>query len=196
MYRKYFRSCVNYFLVYLFLPLIFFAASALTDIAYRMLVEIAPNLMPQYDRVLEKEQYEAFRRVMNAISALIAVFSISFLTGIYDNSRYEDVISRTDGLFKIRDEFSGYFKKYLPTDIIAAALPQIFFIPLTLPSYSKMFLDYLGGFLAPHLYLTELFSPILTYVAIFAAAIVGRLIAMPVALSRFRAMWLTSFVDS
>ena len=195
IYRKYFRNAVRYFLVYLFLPLIFFAATAVVDIIYSLLLEIAPSIIPSYDRVLEKEAYQALARAMNAISALLAVFSISFATGIYDNARYEDVITKTDGLYKVRDEFPAYFRKTLPSDIIAVALPSLIFVLLSSPAYPEKFLDYFGAYLAPHLRLIEALTPIGAYFALFAAALLARILAMPKALDRYRSLWLTSFVD-
>lgn len=196
IYRKYFRNAVRYFLVYLFLPLVFFLTTVLVDIVYAALFEIAPSVIPSYDRVLEKEEYLAFTRIMMAISALLAVFFVSFVTGIYDNARYEDVITKTDGLFKIKDELPSYFKRTVASDLIAISLSPALFIPLTVPSYPKKFLEYFGSYLAPHLRLAEVFAPLGAYFMIFAVAFVARLLAMPKALDRYRALWLTSFVDS
>ncbi len=183
-------------MVYLFLPLIYLLTTALVDIVYSALLEIAPNLVPSYDRVLEKEEYQAFARAMNAISALLAVFLVSFVTGIYDNARYEDVVTKTDGLFKLRDELPSYFKRTLPSDLIAVSLAPAVFVPLTIPTYPKKFLEYFGTYLAPHLRLAELLTPLGTYFMIFAVALIARVLAMPKALDRYRALWLTSFVDS
>ena len=196
IYRKYFRNAVKHFLVYLFLPLFFFAATAVVDIVYASLLEIAPNIIPSYDRVLEKEAYQAFSRTMNVISALLAVFAVSFATGIYDNARYEDVITKTDGLYKVREEFPAYFQKTLPSDIIAVALPSLVFVALSSPAYPEKFLDYFGAYLAPHLRVIEAFSPLFAFFAIFCVALLARILAMPKALDRYRALWLTSFVDS
>ena len=160
------------------------------------MLELAPNIVPQYNQVLEKEEYEAFSKFMSMLASLLAVFSLSFTTGVFDNARYEDVITKTDGLFKMRDELVPYFKYSLPQDLIASAIPQAFFIPLTIINYSKKFLKYFGGYLAPHIHLASFFTPVGTYFAIFSAAILGRIAAMPLCLSRSRALWLTSFVDS
>ena len=196
MYRKYFSGPLKYFIVYLFLPLVFFIAKAFVDVIYEALLEIAPKLIPEYSQVLEKEKYEAFVRVMNGIAALLAVFAISLATGIFDNARYEDVITETDGLYKIPEKLPAYFKRHIPSDIISAALPQMLFIPLTVPTYSKKFLDYFGFLIEPHLRLTDLFGGVGTYFMIFFVAILARCLAAPLALRRHRALWLTSFVES
>ena len=195
MYRKIFSNPVRYAIVYLFLPLVFFAASAFVNILYSALLEIAPNIIPEYNKVLEKEKYEAFLRVMNGISSLLSVFLISLITGVYDNARYEFVITKTDGLFKIPDEIAPYFKRNFPSDLIAVTLPGIPFVLLTLPEYSKKFLDYFGGYLAPHFALTEVFGTVGAYFAILSVALIARIIAMPMALRRYRSLWLTSFID-
>ena len=128
--------------------------------------------------------------------AVFSVFLISYLTGLFDNGRYESVISKTDGLFKIKDELARYFKSNIASDIIAAAIPGLIFIPLTLPAYSEIFLDYFGDFLAPHFHLTSAFSPFGAYFVVFITALAARLTVMPFALKRYRALWLTSFVES
>jgi hypothetical protein len=196
IYRKYFRNATRYFLVYLFLPLFFFLATALLDIVYSALLEIMPKLVPSYDRVLEKEEYQAFARTMSAIAALLAAFFASFFTGIYDNARYEDVITKTDGLYKVKDELPSYFRRTLPSDLIAVSIAPSVFVPLTVPVYSKTALEYFGPLIAPHLSLAAVFSPLGTYFMIFSVTLAARLLAMPKALDRYRSLWLTSFVDS
>ena len=196
MYRRYFSNPVRYFIVYLFLPIVFFISAALVDVFYSALTEILPDTVPEYSQVLEKEEYARFMKITNGVSVLLAVFFISFLTGVYDNSRYEDVITKTDGLYKIREVFFEYFKRNFPSDVIATAIPALPFIALTLPSYSKKFLDYFGGYLAPHFRLTELFGTVGAYFAILSVSLIGRALAMPAALARYRSLWLTSFVDS
>ena len=195
MFRKYFSNPLRFFIVYLFLPLVFFLISGALDVIYAALLEAFPKVIPEYSQVLEKEKYEAFEAAMYLSAAFISVFLISYLTGVYDNARYEDVITKTDGLFKVKDEIGGYIKHNLPSDFLAVALPPILFISLTAPSYSKKVLDYLGGFLAPHLRLTEIFGTLGAYFVIFAVAFLGRLVAAPFALRRYRTLWLTSFVE-
>jgi hypothetical protein len=70
------------------------------------------------------------------------------------------------------------------------------FVPLTVPVYSKTALEYFGPLIAPHLSLAAVFSPLGTYFMIFSVTLAARLLAMPKALDRYRALWLTSFVDS
>lgn len=183
-------------MVYLFLPLIFFVAEAAVEIIYAALLEIFPNTVPSYSQVLEKEKYQAFVRTMKLISALVAVFAVSFATGIYDNARYEDVITKTDGLYKVKDEFPAYFKRTLPSDLIAVSLAPALFIPLTVPAYPKKLFEYIGAYLAPHLRVVEALTPVGAFFAIFLVALLARILAMPKALDRYRGLWLTSFVDS
>ena len=196
IYRRYFRSPLRFLLVYLFLPLIFIASSALVEILYTGIDEIFPNLLPKYNRITEKEEYLAFSNAMSAASALLAVFLTGFITAVYDNARYEDVVKRTDGLFRIPKELPFYFKRNFPADVLSAALAPAVFVPLTLPSYSEKFLEYFGILLLPHLRIAEVFSAIAAYFLIFASILLGRTLAMPKALSRFRSTWLASFVDS
>ena len=196
IYRKYFRSPLRFFLVYLFLPVIFIVTSALVEVIYAGIAEIAPKLLPDYNRITEKEEYLAFSRAVNAATALFTVFITGFVTAIYDNARYEDVVKRTDGLFRIPKELPFYFKRNFPADVLSAALAPAVFVPLTLPSYSEKFLEYFGILLLPHLRIAEVFSPVAAYFLISLSVLLGRVLAMPKALSRFRSMWLASFVDS
>ena len=183
-------------MVYLFLPLFFILTSALLDFLYAAAFEISPNLLPKYDRVLEKEKYLEFSRIMNFIAALLSVFFVGYVTAVYDNARYEDVITKTSGLYKIPKLLPSYFKGNVISDVLASALAPAAFIALTLPSYTEKALEYFGIFLLPHLHVRVLFSPSMAYFLLFATLLFGRILAMPRALSRFRSTWLASFVDS
>lgn len=196
IYRKYFRSAVRYFIVFLFLPVVFILARAAVDVIYAAINEISPNLIPSYSRIFEKEKYEAVMRTVNGVTAIVSVFILGFATAIYDNARFEDLIARTDGLFKIPEELPRYFKRNFPSDVIAAALPPAIFVPLTLPEYSEKFLEYFGILISPHLCIAAFLPPVGAYFALFGAALFGRILAMPKALSRHRSIWLASFVDS
>ena len=80
--------------------------------------------------------------------------------------------------------------------MIAAALPIAIFIPLSVPAYSEKTLEYLEFFIAPQLHVIKVFSPVGAYFVMFITALAARIAAMPKALIRIRARWLTSFVET
>lgn len=162
---------------------------------YSALSNLFPSLFPTYSQVLEKEAYERLTAILTLTAAFLSVFLISLFTGIYDNVRYESVISETDGLFKIPEKLPSYVKSVLPSDIIAALLPQLPLLALTQIKYSEKLLDYFGWILRPHFILVNAFSIPGAYFLIALFVLLARLAACPFALRRYRALWLTSFVD-
>lgn len=196
VYKKYFSPLLSYFTVYLFLPLVFFVVYGIVDTVYFELSDYFPELFVSYNQVTEKEDYEILQNKIRVATVLISVFLSAFFTAIYNNSRYEETVRLTDGLFKIPEELPRYLGRTLPSDLVCAFLPAIPFLALSLINYSEKFFKYFAGYLRPHLFIIDATGIIPAYLLIVLSSFAARLAAAPLALRRHRSLWLASFVDS
>lgn len=195
MFGKYFGAPIKSMVTYLFLPLIFFIAFGITDVGYVYLSEIFPSVFPEYSQVLEKELYEALQTRLQVFSVLLSVFFIHLFCAVYDNFRYESVIKKTDGFYKIKDQLLPYLKSTAIQDALSCALSPLLLLSVSTVSFPEKFLKYFGSFFYPHILMLSNFGFLISYLMIIFAAVIARLIAAPLALDRFRGLWLTSFVD-
>ena len=109
-----------------------FAAFGLIDFAvksliYPALVEWFPKIVPEYNFVNEREDYDRLYATMSVISSLILIFLSSHVTMRLDNERMEYMITETEGLYTLSDGAKIYYSRYFRADICAALL-----IPLPL----------------------------------------------------------------
>ena len=104
--------------------LIDFAVKALI---YPALVEWFPRLVPEYNFVNEREDYDRLYATMSVISSLILICVASHVTMRLDNERMEYMITETEGLYTISEGAGIYYSRYIRADIIASLL-----IPLPL----------------------------------------------------------------
>ena len=107
----------------IFLLLSFFIGSIL----YPAFLEWFPDLVPKYNFVTERENYELLHTVLEFISAIITVFISSHLAVRFDNDRMERMITLTEGLYTLKDGAKIYYPAYIKCDVMAAVL-----IPLPL----------------------------------------------------------------
>ncbi len=196
MVRRYTRSFIVYFAVYLFVPLICIAADYLfTGLVRSWLVERFPSVFAEYSQIYDKELYLAQTKSFSAVSALFALFAVNFIYAVYDGDRCESIIRKTNGLFKIKTQIGSCFKENIIPDTVSALLTHLPFVLIYIfanPSFTQS-----NGFLfSPYInlgYLTG--SVLLTYITIAFLTLAARIIATPVTLSRARGRWITSFVD-
>ncbi len=195
MYKKYFSPCVKYTLIYLFLPLIYFFMLRFAVSFYGAVADAFPGLFKHYNPIADKELYERQFFIIQVCSVLLSVALISYIPSIFDNARYESVISRTDGYYRVKNEIIPYIKRNLGSDIIASGFISTVFVifsSVKLPEKAARFLE---GYLSPHTVSITAFGIAGAILIIFTTSLLSRLAAVPFALCRFRALWLTSFVD-
>ncbi len=195
MFKKYFWPCLKYSLIYLFLPLVFSICSRYFLSFYKSLAESFPAFFKFYSQVLEKELYEEMVLKIEVICCLLIVAVMSYIPSIFENRRYEEIISRTDGCYKIKDELLPYIKENLAGDIIASSLIQALFIPIATITLPEKLSRIISPYLTPHTVLISALGAVGAYFTILSVSLLARLIAAPHALLRYRALWLTSFVD-
>ena len=162
---KYVRSCFLGLGVWVIsFPLFIAIAFLVNSLIYPALLEWFPRVVPQYNFVNERENYEQFFAFLGMISGIATVFVSSYITIRLDNKRMEYMITKTDGMYTIREGAEVYFSEYFRADLIIALiiplpllfldaflLPQLSFLPdgvfsiiETLFSPTRAFTDFLG----------------------------------------------------
>ena len=162
---KYVRACFLGLGVWFISFPVFMAISfAVNSLLYPALLEWFPGFLPQYNFVNERESYERFFAFLGLLSGILAIFVSSYITIRLDNGRMEYMITKTQGMYTIKEGASIYFSEFARADLIAALViplpilfvdlfivPQLTFLPdgvlsiIEMPfSPTRAFTDFLG----------------------------------------------------
>ncbi len=196
--RKYCSSFFRFFLIYVFGFLAFTAASFLVSVFYNVLNGALPSVFPRYNFVTEPELAESLAEGLRLTSGILSVFLLELLAVKYDNSRYEYLISRTDGFYTLKEGAVIYVKGYLFADVASAVL-----VPLT--TYSLVFINIgdkaprilrmlekpLNTFISIPLSFTEKFGLTVGALLLIAVSLLSRAASAYFGIKRWRAIWLS-----
>ena len=164
---------------------------------YNLLYKNFPDAFPLYNAVFDKEQYVALTHAMAIITVSLTLILTAYIAGRYNNDRFEYIITKTDGFYKIRDILKTYVCIFGIGDVISSVICGTLF---TLPIYFIPTQFFSSGspiaeFLEPMKTLTEALgavgSPI--YASLFL--IFSHAITLPLVLKYYRAKWLTGFSE-
>jgi len=186
---------LKYFLIYSFGLILFFAFDALmTHIGYPVLNNFFPNLVVKYNPVLQKEDYLATMRAMSFIAAVLTVFSLNCIDVIYDNSRLEELVGKTDGFYRLPQGLKIYTGAFLGTDILSAALAPAIYIPLTLIALPEKLVRLMEIIDVPLIMtnaVVDVLGRFFGFFVIFAVSLLGRALGVYLGLKRWRGLWLS-----
>ena len=182
----------------LWLPIMLIAAYVIyvaADALYAALYGYMPDVFPLFDPVNEKESFASHNGRMGVFTMCITLALYAYITLRQDNRRDEWVITRTDGLFRVRDELSAYLTEYAAADVFASAVmgaalgvPFIF-----IPDAFLMGSSTLASFIRPFSLFYDKIGPVMTPILFFALLAVFRLLSAVPALAFYRAKWLSGF---
>ena len=163
-------------------------------ILYDYLAMKFPGVLDKPNALGDPEAYKAFNAALTSVGIIINVFIATNLSMRCDNKRFEYIIVKTEGLYKIPEMTKEYVETFWLADIInASVVPML----LTIPPY---FIpeEYLGLFSFPlwcGARLVPYMSLLDALVMIISASIVLRFIQIPGILRSWRARWLTGDID-
>ena len=196
--KRYFISLLCYFLFYLIGIVIFFLSGYFVNALSELLCEWAPSVFTVYNPVTDRDAYLRAEMLLGLTSAIITLYTVTHLSTVYDNERYEHMISVTDGFYTVGEGLAIYFPRYIGADIISAvtvpALPSaLHLIKLSedAPKWAVRVLDLAHGLFAVNEAFTELFGLVLGTVTLVLVSLLFRLPAGYLAVRRFRAVWLS-----
>ncbi len=147
--------------------------------------------IPIYSEITHPEQYAAQEAALAVAEVLVTLLILEAVLTRLDNKRFEYVISKTEGLYTMREGLALYMREFLALDlVIASVLPAASviacaFIPEIAFEYGAEFPLRLGY----ELYLHH--GAVRASVIIVLCAVTARLISGILALRRYRAVWLS-----
>lgn len=197
--KKYLYSFLRFFLIYS----VGFVAFYLFNYIFARLNEYLAVYLPRFFKVYNPIIDNAAMLRQEAVIALLAaVASVVLLTVIAvrtDNLKYEYMISRTDGFYRVREGAEIYFPEFLGADILSAVSVPLISYPLTLidvPNSAPRALRVIENILDTVLVIPEAFEGMLGAVLGAALLVLTSLIARAYAAFRalffWRAAWLSS----
>lgn len=196
--KKYASSFFRLFLLFL----LGFIACSITGTVIKALYSelnvISEKLFPIYSRVTDKDKYFRQQLSFDFTSALVSVFIINFIAIGFDNEKMEHLISKTDGLYTIRQGAKIYFERYLQCDITTGAfavLPTLLLSKLSLPDNLARLTPYHEALCAIPIAFTEKFGSLYGALLLITVSAVSRLPAAFFGIRRWRALWLSDIVD-
>lgn len=164
---------------------------------YELLFEYFPEVFPLYNPVFDSLKYERFTLIMAFITASLTLASAVYLCQRFNNDRFEFIITKTDGLYKIRSILKTYVSIFAVSDLISSVICATV---LTVPIY---FIP--KGFFTKSTFVVDLLTPFRTIVdgigvaaaaaAVCAIVLLSHVITLPLVLKFYRAKWLTGFAE-
>lgn len=153
-----------------------------------------PHTFPKPSSVLDPAGYENLQMLLWCVSAFIAILIITYISMRLDNKRFELIITRTDGLYRVHKMSLSVLKEFFVADLIPSVIvPIVYILPIYLiPEEYLWYLPnilWVGGGLSAWVMLPEalLFG--------ILASVFCRFILIPRVLDVWRANWLTASVE-
>ena len=175
-----------------------FIGFAVNSLIYPALLEWFPKLIPEYNFVNEREDYDRLAAALTLICGVIYIFVSSHISLRLDNERMEYMISSTDGLYTISEGARIYYSRYLYADIFAALLiplPMLLLDIFAMPQLIGLLPDGVISLMSMPFEPTRAFSAFLgivpAYVFMSVCFLVSRLASGLRCIDVWRAVWLS-----
>ena len=171
--------------------------SAVVNQAYELLSRCFPDLFPIYDVIGESELYRLTSARVSVLALFIILTATVYLAKRYSNHTFEFIISKTDGLFTVREGLGIYAGEFLISDAIESlVISAVFFIPASfIPKQFFSTGSIVADILLPIHSLASLLGTPLGALAFFGLLAAAHLIVLIPSLTYYRAKWLTGFTE-
>ena len=169
----------------------------LCDSVYEALHSYFGSLFPLFSPVTDKAEYAKHDFAMSIITLIFTLFLTVYFSILSDNERYERIISKTDGLYDIKDALPLYAPHFILGDI-AASLICALILSIPMPFIPDRFFGF--SIMRP-LLLPRTICSILPGIngALFGGALIFGLMlllhlpSLIFSLKVWRSRWLTAF---
>ena len=197
--KIYLRAAVRYLIFYTLAFAAFMLLEMLLHNLYSILSLYYPDAVPIYDELSTPEKYARLSEIIATLSAILSVIIASFISTVLDNERFEYLITRTDGFYKVADGTRLYLKRYALPDAIASAtapLPIFALGLISLPERPRglirFFIEAFSNLLSLTNAITDSLGLIFGLSATILTAFISKLLFSPYAALRYRARWLSN----
>lgn len=189
------RRCLLLFISFPIFLIAIALVLRISEAAYENLYKYLPELFPLHNPILESELHERYQLGLYRFSLLLGAFFTVAFSLRYDNERQEYFIGKTDGFFEIPSQLGDYCRRFLLSDVIASLfVSAALSVPISFIPERFMRSDNIISQLAE-----ALFGSILSVGAgevgffLVFSFVAAHIPSVPMALSSYRAKWLTGF---
>ena len=201
--KKYLYSIFTYSVIYIFGFVFIALGTSCARYLYAYMNYLFPRVFPLFSAVSEKEEYAKYLMLIASVGIFTAIWIINFFALRLDNSKFELMIKRTDGLYTVKDGIKIYLGEFGISEVISGVLlPLILVIPpFFIPEFGVQSVPVVGFLIMlmeKLLWLgyafKEYFSigEALLLVAVFSS--LSRAALIPGALKHWRASWLSGAI--
>ncbi len=192
--HKYVEPVLIFLVVYLFNSLLCQCGELLFTYSYNYLAQIVPSIVKTVNPIHTPDEYDLYLKCVATAGAVIGLFLMNYVSLRLDNEKFEYIITKTDGQYRLPAGIKLYLSEFLRSDIIVSCIPvsvfitAAYFIPEKLLDRGLIIIFKLG-------------SSLIEFYGLVGAVIVGvlfslitRAISIPLCVRTWRALWLSGSV--
>ena len=164
---------------------------------YRFLGGIFPSAFPSYDVTRGARFFDTLYTSLWFIALAVTLFVSVYLSLRYDNFKFEHIITKTDGVYKIRDILPTYINIFGKSDLLASIISgALFTIPfIFVPIQFVKNQSFLATLTEPYKLMSECFGYVLAPIVMTLLIALCYLASVPLALKYYRARWFSAFSE-
>ena len=192
--QKYVTPVLIFLAVYLFNYLLCQCGELLFIYSYNYLAEVMPSVVDTVNPIHTPDEYELYLKGVATFGALVGLFLINYVSLRMDNEKFEYLITKTDGQYRLKDGLKLYFAEFFKSDAIASTIAVgvlvagASFIPEKLLDRGLIFIFRLG------VSLIEFYGPVGAVAVAVLFSFVTRMLSVPLCVRTWRALWLSGSV--
>lgn len=164
---------------------------------YRLLNELMPTVFPSYDLASNDTFFDTLYTSLWFVSLFATLFVSVYLSLRFDNEKFEHIITKTDGLYKIPRFLPTYVSIYGKSDISSSiVIGSIFTVPFFfVPMQFIKNEGFLANLAEPYKLMSECFGYALAPIVMILMIAFCYALSIPFALKYYRAKWFSAFSE-
>ena len=192
--KKYVVPVLIFLAVYVFNSLLCQCGELIFIYSYTYLSETVPSIVDTVNPIHTPEKYELYLKATATVGVLIGLFLINYIALRLDNEKFEYIISKTDGQYRLKDGIKLYLIEFFVSDAIASTLTVCAltvgacFIPVAWLDKGLILVFQLC------VSLIEFYGPVGAVLVGILSSFVTRMMAIPFCVRTWRALWLSGSV--
>lgn len=195
---KYVRTTLGLILWMLLGSLIGILVSTTVSELYRFLNDVLPSVFPSYDIGSGDKLFDTLYTSLWFVSLVITLFITVYLSARYDNFKFELIITKTEGLYKICDFLPTYINIFGKSDLCASMVNGIIytvpfaFIPMPFIKNES----FLAKLAEPYKMMSEGFGYVISPIVMVIIIALCYCATVPLVLKYYRARWFSAFMEA
>ena len=194
---KHLKNTAHLFLWMLIGSLIGIVISTFFSELYSLLNELMPTVFPSYDLSSNDKFFDTLYTSLWFVSLFVTLFVSVYLSLRYDNEKFERIITKTDGLYKIPTFLPTYICIYGKFDVLSSVvIGSLFTIPFFfVPMQFIKNEGFLANLAEPYKLMGECFGYTLAPIVMILMIAFCYALSIPFALKYYRARWFSAFSE-